>query len=85
VTAPPEVLVPLRKGLWRTPRVGTYTAGRTRASDLARIGRTAGVRRPWQAGREPSQNLGGPLRSWDPRQAGDACDRERPPDAAGES
>src|SRR5262245_2470449 len=34
--------------------------GNTRPSALARRGRSAGVLRPWHAGREASKNLGGP-------------------------
>src|SRR5215813_10231197 len=45
------------------PRVLTHTEGHTRASVLARMGRSAGVLRPWHAGREASKNLGGPKRS----------------------
>src|SRR5215831_330263 len=37
--------------------------GHTRPSGLARRGRSAGVLRPWHAGRETSKNLGGPSRS----------------------
>src|SRR5262245_48689906 len=37
--------------------------GNTRPSALARRGRSAGVLRPWHAGREASKNLGGPIRS----------------------
>src|SRR5512134_2117932 len=47
----------------RTPRVLTHTEGNTRPSDLARRGRSAGVLRPWHAGREASKHLGGPSRS----------------------
>src|SRR3989442_14864493 len=31
---------------------------------MARRGRSAGVLRPWHAGREASKNLGGPRHSW---------------------
>src|SRR5262252_8425641 len=37
--------------------------GNTRPSALARRGRSAGVLRPWHAGRETSKNVGGPQRS----------------------
>src|SRR5262249_62128188 len=37
--------------------------GNTRPSGMARRGRSAGVLRPWHAGRETSKNLGGPRRS----------------------
>jgi hypothetical protein len=47
----------------RPPRVCTHTAGNTSASVLARMGRSAGVLRPWQAGREASKHVGGPKRS----------------------
>src|SRR5215216_5901324 len=38
--------------------------GNTSAPDLARLCRSAGVLRPWHAGREASKNLGSPRRSW---------------------
>src|SRR6266705_4565732 len=38
--------------------------GTMRATDLARLGRSAGVLRPWHAGRETSKNVGSPRRSW---------------------
>ena len=44
----------------RTPRVFTHTEGRTRASAWARMRRSAGVHRPWHAGRETSKHVGGP-------------------------
>ena len=37
--------------------------GNTSASVMARMGRSAGVLRPWHAGREASKNVGGPKRS----------------------
>src|SRR6266705_3000776 len=37
--------------------------GNTRTSVLARRGRSAGVLRPWHAGRETSKNLGDPIGS----------------------
>ena len=41
----------------------THTEGNTRLSVWARIERSAGVLRPWHAGRETLKNLGGPTRS----------------------
>src|SRR4030095_692132 len=38
--------------------------GNTSAAELARWCRSAGVLRPWPAGRETSKNLGSPRRSW---------------------
>ena len=55
--------------------------GNTRPSVLARRGRSAGVHRPWHAGKEVSKHLGGPISSWDTRQAEEYCHRESPPDA----
>jgi len=48
------------------PRVLTYTEGNTEAPDLARVWRSAGVLRPWHAGRDTSENPGSPngLLSW---------------------
>ena len=48
---------------------------------LARRGRSAGVLRPWHAGREASKHLGGPISSWDTREAEEYCHRESPPNA----
>jgi RNA-directed DNA polymerase len=48
---------------------------------LARRGRSAGVLRPWHAGREASKHLGGPISSWDTREAEEYCHRESPPEA----
>jgi hypothetical protein len=39
-------------------------AGNMRATELARVWRSAGVLRPGQAGREPSKHLGRPRRAW---------------------
>ena len=55
--------------------------GNTYPSVVARKGRSAGVHRPWHAGRETAKNLGGPISSWDTRQAEEYCHRESPPDA----
>jgi hypothetical protein len=63
VTAHPEVLVQLRNELMRMPRGLTSAEGNTRPSDRARMGRSAGVHRPWHAGRDASKNLGGPISS----------------------
>src|SRR5437667_3767939 len=38
--------------------------GNMRATDVARLCRSAGVLRPWHAGRETSKNVGSPRRSW---------------------
>jgi hypothetical protein len=62
VTAHPEVLVQLRKGFADAEGLNA-PEGNTRPSDMARRGRSAGVLRPWHAGREASKNLGGPRRS----------------------
>jgi len=62
VTAHPEVLVQLRKGFADAEGLNA-PEGNTRTSVLARRGRSAGVLRPWHAGREASKNLGGPKRS----------------------
>jgi hypothetical protein len=48
---------------------------------VARRGRSAGVLRPWHAGSEASKPLGGPISSWDTREAEEYCPRESPPDA----
>src|SRR5262249_60838089 len=45
------------------PRVVTHPEGQTRPSVLARMGRSAGVLRPWPAGREASKHVGAPRRS----------------------
>jgi hypothetical protein len=55
--------------------------GNTRPSALARRGRSAGVHRPWHAGRETTKHLGGPISSWDTREAEEYCHRDSPPDA----
>jgi len=78
VTAHPEVLGQLRDGLLRTPRVLTHTEGHTRPSVLTRMGRSAGVLRPWHAGREASKNVGGPRRSWKTRGPEEYGYRESP-------
>jgi len=83
--ASPEVLVQLRHGEVRTPRVFTHTEGNTRPAVLARMGRSARVLRPWHAGREASKHVGGPRRSWETRQVEEYCHRESLPYAAGES
>ena len=44
--------------LLRVPRVLTYTEGNTEAPELARVRRSAGVLRPWHAGRDTSENSG---------------------------
>ncbi len=49
------------------------------------MGRSAGVLRPWQAGREASKNLGDPISSWITRQAEEYRHRESLPHADGES
>jgi len=41
-------------------RVLTCTEGNTEASDMARMWRSAGVIRPWHAGRDTSENSGSP-------------------------
>jgi len=53
-----------KRRLVRTPRVVTHTEGHTSPSVLARKCRSAGVLRPWQAGREARKNVGSPRRSW---------------------
>jgi hypothetical protein len=55
--------------------------GNMSPSERARRGRSAGVLRPWHAGRETSKNLGNPISSWEPRQAEEYGHRESPPDA----
>src|SRR5215467_12171494 len=62
VTAPPEVLVQLRKGFADAEGV-IATAGNTRPAGMARQGRSAGVLRPWHAGRETSKTWGDPSSS----------------------
>ena len=59
VTAHPAVLGQLRKGCADAEGVNA-PEGNTRPSGLARKGRSAGVLRPWHAGREAAKNLGGP-------------------------
>src|SRR5438067_8059037 len=38
--------------------------GNMSATDVARLCRSAGVLRPWHAGRETSKHVGSPRRSW---------------------
>jgi hypothetical protein len=58
----PAVLGQLRKGAsLMADAEGLHAPeGHTRTSARARRGRSAGVLRPWQAGREASQNWGDP-------------------------
>jgi len=44
-----------------TPRVLTCAEGNTRACDLVRMRRSAGVVRPWHAGTDASENSGSPI------------------------
>ena len=56
----------------RTPRVFTHTEGNTRAPAWARVCRSAGVHRPWHAGREASEHSGSPkgLLTWGQQKPG---------------
>src|SRR5262249_44209265 len=59
VTAHPEVLVQLRQGVADAEGLNA-PEGNTRTTGMARGCRSAGVLRPWHAGREASKNLGSP-------------------------
>jgi hypothetical protein len=59
VTAHPEVLVQLRQGCADAEGLNA-PEGNTRTAIRARRCRSAGVLRPWHAGREASKNLGSP-------------------------
>jgi len=53
------------------PRVLTFTEGSTRTSMMTWMGRSAGVLRPWHAGRDASKNLGDPSGSWHGKTTGE--------------
>ena len=63
VSVRPEVLVQLRENMLRTSRVLTFTEDNTRPSVLAWMERSAGVLRPWHAGKDGSGNPGDPYGS----------------------
>jgi hypothetical protein len=85
VTAHPEGLVPLRAAEVADAEGLNAPAGTPCTTDRARRCRSAGVLRPWHAGREASKHWGSPIRAWDTRQAAEYCHRESPPDADGAS
>ena len=85
MTAHPEVLGQLRKADVADAEGFNAPLRQHKLCALASRGRSAGVHRPWHAGRETSKNLGGPIRSWATREAEKYGQRESPPAAGGES
>jgi hypothetical protein len=64
VTAHPEVLVQLRDEIVADGEGFNEPEANTKHPFMVRVWRSAGVLRPWHAGRDTSKNLGDPMGSW---------------------
>jgi hypothetical protein len=64
VTAHPEVLVQLRDEIVADGEGFNEPEPNTKHPFMVRVWRSAGVLRPWHAGRDTSKNLGDPMGSW---------------------